>query len=249
MLVNDTAPRPSGPWTLFHVDSTGSTNSICRDLPPWSAVRADTQTQGRGRLGRRFACARGGLWISAVLPAAGPANRWAGFSLQVGVSLMDCLRAMGSADIRLRWPNDLLIGGKKLAGLLIEQPASGKLIVGFGLNIHNAPWEQMPELAGVTTRLCDWMTPPPLEEIAAAVLNAFASAHGSMEEHGMGPAIQALNRHWHKPQAVELLLTDGRRISGAFTGLDAEGHLRLLDTEGREFVVEHPLVERLKEHF
>jgi BirA family biotin operon repressor/biotin-[acetyl-CoA-carboxylase] ligase len=156
---------------------------------------------------------------------------------------------MGAAGVRLRWPNDLLIGKKKLAGLLIEQPATGKLIVGFGLNIHNAPWEQMPELTGVTTRLGDWMTPPPLEEIAAAVLHAIASAHASMEEHGMAPAIEALNRHWLEPLAVELLLTDGRRLSGVFTGLDAVGNLRLLDEEEREFVVEHQLVERLKELF
>ena len=222
---------------------------MCRDLPPWSAVRADTQTQGRGRLGRAFASARGGLWISAVLPANGPAARWEGFSLQAGLSLRNCLRSMGAAGVRLRWPNDLLIGEKKLAGLLIEQTVTGKLIVGFGMNVLNSPREQMPELAGVTTRLVDLITPPALEDIASTVLNAIASAHASMEERGMGPAIVELNHQLQEPQAVELLLTDGRTIRGFFTGLDAAGHLRLLNAEGREFLVEHPLVERLREHF
>jgi small nuclear ribonucleoprotein (snRNP)-like protein len=65
----------------------------------------------------------------------------------------------------------------------------------------------------------------------------------------MAPAIEALNRHWLEPLAVELLLTDGRRLFGVFTGLDTVGNLRLLDEEEREFVVEHQLVERLKELF
>lgn len=156
---------------------------------------------------------------------------------------------MGVVGARLRWPNDLLIDSKKVAGLLIEQPATGKLIVGFGMNVLNAPWVEMPELAGIATRLGDWISPPPIGEIAAAVLRAIAQAHALMAARGMGPAIEELNHHWSEPRAVELLLTDGRRISGAFTGLNLAGHLRLIDAEGREFLVEHPLVERLHEHF
>ena len=238
-----------GRWTLFHVDSIGSTNTVCRDLPPWSALRADSQTQGRGRLGRAFSSASGGLWLSAVLPLEGPAPRWEGFSLQVGASLLQCLRSMGLDGVRLRWPNDLMVGSKKIAGLLIEQPASGKIIVGFGLNVHNAPWEEMPDLSGSTTRLCDWITPPPIEQITCSVLDAIANAHELMAEHGMKAAIEELNRDWSEPKAVELLLSGGGLISGAFVGLDTCGNLRLLDHSGQAFLVEHPQVERLRELF
>ena len=247
-LLNATTSQ-NGRWTLFHVDSIGSTNTVCQDLPPWSALRADSQTQGRGRLGRAFSSASGGLWLSAVLPLEGPAPRWEGFSLQVGASLLQCLRSMGLDGVRLRWPNDLMVGSKKIAGLLIEQPASGKLIVGFGLNVHNAPWEEMPDLSGTTTRLCDWITPPPIEQITCSVLDAIARAHAIMSEYGMKAAIDELNRAWREPQAVELLLSGGGLISGAFVGLDPCGHLRLLDHSGQAFLVEHPQVERLRELF
>ena len=156
---------------------------------------------------------------------------------------------MGLDGVRLRWPNDLMVGSKKIAGLLIEQPASGKLIVGFGLNVHNAPWEEMADLSGTTTRLCDWITPPPIEQITCSVLDAIANAHQLMAEHGMKAAIEELNRDWSEPKAVELLLSGGGLISGAFVGLDPSGHLRLLDHSGQAFLVEHPQVERLRELF
>ncbi len=160
---------------------------------------------------------------------------------------MQYLRSIGVQEVRLRWPNDLIIGSKKVAGLLIEHPATEKMIVGFGLNVTNSPWEEIPALRETATRLCDWMSPPPLDEIALGVLDAMASAHTLMSRCGMGHAIEELNRHWSEARAVELLLTNGDRISGAFLGLDAAGHLRLRDKEGREFVVEHPLIERLTE--
>ena len=70
-----------------------------------------------------------------------------------------------------------------------------------------------------------------------------------MSEYGMKAAIDELNRAWREPQAVELLLSGGRLISGAFVGLDPCGHLRLLDHSGQAFLVEHPQVERLRELF
>jgi BirA family transcriptional regulator, biotin operon repressor / biotin---[acetyl-CoA-carboxylase] ligase len=249
MMLNEVTAQSLGPWTLYHVESIGSTNTACRDLPSWSALRADTQTQGRGRLGRAYACSPGGLWISAVLPADGSPRSREGFSLQVGAALLECLRTLGATGVRLRWPNDLLLGSKKTAGLLIEQPASGKLIVGFGLNVHNTPWEQTPELAGIATRLADWISPPPMDELAGLVLSAIARAYHRMLEGGMGAAIKELNRHWANPQSVELQLTDGRMICGAFVGLDPLGNLRILEQSGSEIVIAHPLVERLRELF
>ena len=66
-------------WKLFECATAASTNDLARGLPAWSAVRADTQTGGRGRFGRTFVSDRGGLWISAVLPAGGGLAKWAGF--------------------------------------------------------------------------------------------------------------------------------------------------------------------------
>jgi BirA family biotin operon repressor/biotin-[acetyl-CoA-carboxylase] ligase len=217
-------------------------------MPPWTAVRADSQTRGRGRFGRSFASGKGGLWLSASLPATGPAEVWAGFSLRVGASLLSQLKSTGLNPARLRWPNDILCGSRKLAGLIIEQPASGQLIVGFGMNVLNEPWKEAPELKQTATRLADWISPvPDLENLTTGILEALAEAHRQMLATGMRGAIEELNAHWTEPMPVEITLSGGGTVRGAFVGLAPNGHLQLLDRAGSVFLVEHPTVERLRE--
>ena len=235
-------------WDLIHLAETTSTNDICRDLPVWTAVRADSQTRGRGRFGRAFASGKGGLWLSASLPANGPAEVWVGFSLRVGASLLAHLKSIGLASARLRWPNDILCGPRKLAGLIIEQPATGLLIVGFGLNVLNEPWNDSPELRETATRLADWISPvPDLESLTSGILDALADAHRQMLATGMRGAIEELNAHWTEPMPVEITLSGGGTVRGSFVGLAPNGHLQLLDHTGSVFLVEHPTVERLRE--
>lgn len=217
-------------------------------MPPWTAVRADSQTSGRGRFGRPFVSQKGGLWLSASLPATGPAEVWAGFSLRVGASLLSYLKSLGLSAARLRWPNDILCGPRKLAGLLIEQPASGQLIVGFGMNVLNEPWTDSPELRETATRLADWISPvPDLENLTNGILEVLTDAHRQMLLGGMRAAIEELNAGWTEPMPVEISLSDGGTIRGSFLGLAPNGHLQLLDHAGSVFLVEHPTVERLRE--
>lgn len=235
-------------WILTRYAEVGSTNDTARDLPPWSAVCADVQTKGRGRFGRAFASSLGGLWISAVLPANGPQGIWAGFSLRVGASLLAYIRSLGISWARLRWPNDLMCGSRKIGGLLIEQPASGILIVGFGLNIRNQPWSANPELREITTTLAQEMEhPPSVMEAAQSVLCALAQSHKKMLEGGMALAIEELNREWSTPMPVEVDLTSGGVLIGLFCGLDSEGHLKIRVPSGDQIVVEHHLVQKLRE--
>lgn len=235
-------------WRLFECGSAASTNDLARGLPAWSAVRADRQTGGRGRFGRVFVSDLGGLWISAVLPAEGGAAKWAGFSLMVGVHLVRMLEDLRVPSARLRWPNDLMSGPKKLGGLLIEQSAANVLIVGFGLNISNAPWAVDPALEAISTSI-DRVSAnsPSIDEMAVRSLDALADAHQAMEEGGMRAAIDRLNPGWSHPVPVDLQLAHGQRVSGRFVGLDPKGHLRLLDECDCEFLVGHQSIEKLSE--
>lgn len=140
-----------------------------------------------------------------------------------------------------------MCGPRKVAGLLIEQPASGMLIVGFGLNITNEPWQDDPALRSTATNLAEWIEPPDLAAVAHGVLEALSSAHAEMQTGGMAAAIDELNRSWEVPSPVEIQLATGGSVAGLFTGLDAEGHLLLLNSDGQTRRVEHPLVERLRE--
>jgi BirA family biotin operon repressor/biotin-[acetyl-CoA-carboxylase] ligase len=242
-----TTPSGRG-WTIHHYAMAGSTNDICRSLPAWYAVRADTQSRGRGRFGRSFVSDPGGLWLSASLPAYPPRSHWDGFSLRVGASLLEYARSLGLPDVRLRWPNDLLCADSKLAGLLIEHPSTGVIVVGIGLNITNQPWIEAPELISSTTSLAAQMTSPPsIMEVMQGILEAITKGHQQMIDGGMATAINELNESWTKSRPVELTLSDSRIISGSFIGLDSMGHLRIQDASGNEIVIEHYLVQRLRE--
>ena len=235
-------------WKLFECATAASTNDLARGLPAWSAVRAKTQTGGRGRFGRTFVSDRGGLWISAVLPAGGGLAKWAGFSLMVGVHLVRMLEDLRIPSARLRWPNDLMSGRTKLGGLLIEQSAKDVLIVGFGLNISNEPWTSDPALEAISTSIARVSgAVPSVNEMAARTLDALADAHQAMDEGGMKAAIDELNLRWSRPVTVEISLAGGKTVSGRFAGLDPLGNLRLLDERECEFLVGHQSIEKLSE--
>ncbi len=235
-------------WMLFESDCAASTNDIARSLPAWSAVRVDRQTGGRGRFGRVFVSDPGGLWISAILPASGGAARWAGFSLMVGLHLVRMLQSLEIPGARLRWPNDLMSGKKKLGGLLIEQSSQETLIVGFGLNVSNSPWKHDPSLEPIATSLSAISPPAPsVAGMAVRTLDALADAHEAMEAGGMQSAIDQLNPGWSHPSPVEIALSHGEKVSGRFIGLDPKGNIRLLNDSDCEFLVGHQCIEKLTE--
>jgi len=235
-------------WHLIEYPEAVSTNDLARECPPWTAVRADAQSGGRGRYGRAFVSDPGGLWLSAVLPADGGARKWAGFSLMVGVHLLEMLEGLGVRSARLRWPNDLMCGTKKLAGLLIEQSSAGSLIVGFGLNNTNRPWERDPALGPIATSMSAVApSTPAVRDLAILTLDALADAHAAMERGGMALAIGKLNARWEEPRPVELDLAGGHLLTGHFSGLDSDGNLRIIAPSGEMIVVEHQSVEKLRE--
>jgi len=238
----------SAGWRFFLYETVASTNDLARELLPWSAVRAVAQTAGRGRFGRSFVSDPGGLWLSATLPAEGGAGRWSGFSLMVGCHLLRALRNLAVPDVRLRWPNDLMSGKKKLAGLLIEQGTREALTVGIGMNVHNVPWHYDSSLADTSTRLADLLPViPDLDALAAIILDALADAHHAMLEGGLHGAVRDLNTHWTTERPVEITLIAGETISGRFLGLDQSANLRILVPCGQERLVAHHHVARLKE--
>lgn len=246
-LANSTSIVGSAAWRLYRYEETASTNTLAKDLPPWSAAVARVQSGGRGRYSRSFVSDEGGLWISAVVPATPPVTRWSGFSLMIGWHLLDVIRKLGIADTRLRWPNDLMIGSRKIAGLLLEQPVHQTIIVGLGLNVTNTPWKEDPALEATATRLQDHLpAPPSMENLESIILDAIADAHAEMEASGLRPAITNLNTHWANHPEVTLSLFGDRTERGIFLGLDQIGNLRLKTQEG-EKIIPHTSVERLHE--
>jgi BirA family transcriptional regulator, biotin operon repressor / biotin---[acetyl-CoA-carboxylase] ligase len=134
--------RPGGLWRDFSVVAeTGSTNedllaAARRGAPEGVVLAAEVQTAGRGRMGRSWVSLPGTALTFSVLlrPLATPPAGRGWVPLLTGVAVASALRAEAGVDARLKWPNDVLVSGAKLAGILAEQ-AGDAIVVGAGVNI------------------------------------------------------------------------------------------------------------------
>ena len=220
-------------WMLDVLDDVPSTNPVAGRLPAWHAVRAETQTAGRGRTGRHWVSDAGGLWLSAVLPCPGSRSRWNILPLAAGYAVLTALTEFGVTDLRLRWPNDLMTGRRKLAGLLVERFTDTTAVVGLGLNIFNHPAAADPSLTTPTARLADLVPGDyTVDDVAGHVLRALTRTHTALLADGFGPIAAALNRTWSEPRLVAVTLNGDRpSFTGHFQGIDDAGRLRLV-TDG-----------------
>jgi BirA family biotin operon repressor/biotin-[acetyl-CoA-carboxylase] ligase len=136
------------PFEVEYHDSIDSTNRRARDLADEGrdhvAVVADKQTGGRGRLDRTWSSPSGGVWLSALLRPDVPAAHAPVYTLAAAVATTRAVREAG-VDARIKWPNDVLVGEQKLAGILTEMEGEadrvGWLVVGVGLNANVDPGE------------------------------------------------------------------------------------------------------------
>jgi BirA family biotin operon repressor/biotin-[acetyl-CoA-carboxylase] ligase len=222
-------------WQIPHFeawDRTGSTNDRARELAaegagPFAAVIAEEQTAGRGRGGRRWDSppARG-LWMSVLLrPPAAESARLA--PLLVGLALCRALDRVlgGGAAARLKWPNDVLLEARKVAGVLCEGAAGGAVVAGVGVNVRQRLADFPAELRerAVSVEMAVGR-PVPRPALAGAIL-------GEMRALLARPPLRL-----EGDVAAELTRRDalaGREVSvdggpaGVARGIDAAGRLRV----------------------
>lgn len=225
------------PWRLVIHESLPSTSEFCRRLamegePEGLAALALRQTQGRGSRGRAWDSPLGNLYLSVLLRPAELARDAGQWSLLAGVALAEALQPLlpGAAELRLKWPNDALLGGAKLAGTLVDSAATadGRLdwvVIGIGVNLAVAP--EVPDRE--TACVAQVASPPDPQSFATRLLDQLAAWRGRREREGFGSVRTAWLRHAGPLGAPTSLRVGERRIVGAFAGLDAEGGL-LLDT-------------------
>lgn len=236
-------------WRIEVHDRVDSTNTVARDRPPWTAIRAISQTGGKGRFERAWFSPPGGLWTTLVLPHKQPAANisTSAFPLAVGQTLVVLLRHLGLSSARLRWPNDLMLGGKKAGGVLMELQFNRKLLLGLGLNVRN-PLPEDPPPETPATRLADHLDPcPEPDTLLRAVLESIAGLHARFFLEGFTPYMEAINASIAEPQPVEIQLLRGSRVTGLYAGVDDSGNPVLRGDEGGFTVVPACEVARLKE--
>ena len=124
-------------WEIKQFNSLASTNITARDYPVGSIIIAETQTAGRGRYGRIWQSPRGNLYVSFVFESNPMRDKY--LSFLTGLALAESLPEF---NVRLKWPNDVLLEGKKVAGILLETTGD-KIIVGIGVNLVSSPDKNM----------------------------------------------------------------------------------------------------------
>jgi BirA family biotin operon repressor/biotin-[acetyl-CoA-carboxylase] ligase len=227
-------------WRLRSFPSIDSTSDLCTQLaaagePEGLAIMALRQTAGRGSRGRNWQSPVGNLYLSALLRPPGmlaEVGRWA---LLVGVALSDALSAFlpDAGALALKWPNDVLLDGRKVAGILLDAtptPAGAIdwLVIGCGVNLAHAP-----DVPGRRTAcVAEFAAPPTPKAMAAALLDRLAHWRSVRALDGFG-AVRAAWLARAQPVGTKVELAyNGRLLGGTFAGLADDGSL-LLATGGR----------------
>lgn len=259
--MNATAAQPSPvssaasagtAWTLEHLPTVDSTQAAARDRAPWTAVIAAHQTGGRGQRDRTFTSDLGGLYLTAVVPFDGDAAGWKGFALGIGRGVLDALTEFGVEDLRLRWPNDLMIGPRKVGGILVEQGGPRTLLVGIGINITNRPWLEDHTLRYSAGRLldhCDRALTGPAQ-LVEPVLQGIRRAHEEFAAKRLSGLAPELNHCWGPRRHVWLEAvaeTDLPETEGAFAGIDASGQVLIARPDGSLAAIPEHHIQRLVE--
>lgn len=220
-----------------------STNRLARDLAIAGAaegtiVVAETQTAGRGRMGRSwFSPAGEGIYLSLVLRPRFQPSEAPKTTLLAGVALAEALIPVVPAPVRIKWPNDVLAGGKKVAGILVEAAveidAIDYLIIGVGINVNTPPRRFPAELRDRATSLAaEAGRPVARVEILADFLGRFERHYDRVGREGFGPVI----RRWRElsdmaGRRVRVRSFD-RRLEGIISGIDDDGVLLLTGADG-----------------
>ena len=177
MVSRVAGPSANSPFRILRVSVTGSTNAdlLARARagePAGLVLVAEHQTAGRGRLDRRWEAPPGAnLLASILLRPAGPPHQWFRATMALAVAAVDACRASG-VGATIKWPNDVLVGADKLAGILAETDGAGAVVVGIGANVA---WPAAGELAGATSLAAHGVTLTPaafLDEVLARLDHA-----------------------------------------------------------------------------
>ncbi len=222
-------------WHLH--DSLPSTQDEARRLaadgaPEGTVVRAARQTRGRGRAGRAWQDPPGNLALSVLLRPGRPAGEAAHVGFVAGVALCHALDSLLPGDApepRAKWPNDVLLDEKKVAGVLLEG-GRDHIILGIGVNVAAAP----PDLPA-TALAAHGATAGP-GTVAETLLGRLAPWYDRWRREGLAGVRAAWLARAHGLGGPVRAIVDGTARTGTFAGLDADGAL-LLDADGRRLRV------------
>jgi BirA family biotin operon repressor/biotin-[acetyl-CoA-carboxylase] ligase len=206
-------------WHVRHVVDTGSTNAdlvaaVATGAPSRTVLFTDHQSAGRGRLDRTWTAPPGSnLLVSFLFRDGDPPGAPVDLMRRIGLAAIDAVARVAGLEAHLKWPNDVLVGGAKLAGLLAQR-ADAATVVGLGLNVGWAPEG--------AARLGERYNPA---DVLTALLDAFDRLPGDVGDlHDL-----YVDRLATLGQEVRVELPAGEPLIGRALGVEPDGRLVVLD--------------------
>ena len=223
--------------TCAVIDSTNQ--YMMAQLDRWQkgeCLLAETQTAGRGRRGRQWHSPFGSQFIMSMYWRLddGPSAAM-GLSLAIGVAVVQALESVGYRDLSLKWPNDIYMARRKLAGILVEMSAAVggicHLVIGVGVNL-NLPDAVIAQLDQPCAHLAEQPVVVDRNQLSATIIRALRNALALFEKQGLTAFLMDWNRlDIFMQQPVQVLLGN-QVIHGIYCGIDGQGNMLLQDLEG-----------------
>jgi len=227
--------------------SLGSTNQLGFRLAEagireGTLIVADEQTQGRGRMGRSWHSPPGlGLWTSVILRPNIPPFKAPGLSICAGLALAQTIRKLTGLDARIKWPNDCLINGLKVGGILLELSAepdrTNFVIAGIGVNVNHLPKDFPGRLSGRATSVrIEWGEEISRVKLLISFLQRFESVYLDFKKKGLCPQRRLIKR-FSSLLGRKVAVRFGReRIEGLAQDIDDNGSLVIMTPKGERVV-------------
>jgi BirA family biotin operon repressor/biotin-[acetyl-CoA-carboxylase] ligase len=237
--------RVLGRTEALHYREIESTNSRARELaaqgaPEGTLVVAEGQTRGRGRRERSwFSPPYLGIYASLVLRPSIPAGEAPRLALLAAVAVAEAVHLATGLDATIKWPNDILAGGRKLAGILLEMATDmdsvDYVVVGAGINV-NVPRSAFPrEIRPLATSvLIETGGPFPRVPLLRRCLESFESSYDLFRAEGFAPILERWKARSGMPGRRVIVRVPGRDLAGTVTDIDENGFLLLRDGDGRD---------------
>lgn len=230
-------------YHLLSYDSIDSTNEEARRLAEGggshgAVIWAKRQVAGRGRMGREWVSPEGNLYVSVLLQPAMPLEQCSQLSFVAALSVAETLEAIvpNAKDIACKWPNDILLKGKKLAGILLEsfanpaEPQKRWICVGVGINIDSSPEHVMYPATCLRNAGVELVS---AKIVLSRFIHHFVHHYDTWCETGFKPIQKAwLKRAYNIGEPIEVMMGDDL-ITGVFETVDAEGKLIVKQGNGK----------------
>lgn len=231
-------------WRIHYFNEVGSTQQVAGELAgqgaaPGTAVIAELQTAGRGRLGRSWHSPAGvNLYSTIILRPQMPLAEVPRLTLVAGLAAAEALETVAPGLIALKWPNDLWLKGRKAGGIIAEAITDSRqqlacVLLGIGLNLNLALHEIPEDLHDkatsvriVTGRRCDRIA------VAAALFRRLDARYTEAQEHGFASMSPEYERYFALAGKQVTVVDGSARLSGTATGIDRTGALMLETSSG-----------------